>query len=73
MTLVPVLCALLLGGQMHGEGVNPVRLLTWVYRPLLRWALRHRVLTLSAAVWYLLGLSRWCRTLVGSSCLPQRG
>ena len=36
---------------MHGEGANPVlRPLTWVYRPLLRWALHHRVLTLSAAV-----------------------
>src|SRR5262249_25082446 len=27
-----------------------LRPLTWVYRPLLRWALRHRVLTLSAAL-----------------------
>ena len=36
---------------MHGEGANLVlRPLTWVYRPLLRWALRHRVLTLSAVV-----------------------
>src|SRR5262247_3450293 len=51
VTLVPVLCTLLLGGRMHGEGTNPVlRPLTWVYRPLLRWALRHRVLTLSAAL-----------------------
>src|SRR5262245_3088562 len=51
VTLVPVLCTLLLGGRMHGESANPVmRPLTWVYRPLLRWALRHRRLTLSAAV-----------------------
>src|SRR5262247_3136289 len=51
VTLVPVLCTLLLGGRMHGEGTNPVlRPLTWVYRPLLRWALQHRVLTLSAAL-----------------------
>ena len=50
VTLVPVLCTLLLGGRMHGEGANPVlRPLTWAYRPLLRWALRHRVLTLSTA------------------------
>ncbi len=27
-----------------------MRPLTWLYRPLLRWALRHRVLTLGAAV-----------------------
>jgi hypothetical protein len=36
---------------MHGEGANPVlRPLTWVYRPLLRWALRHRILTLRACL-----------------------
>jgi len=51
VTLVPVLCTLLLGGRMHAEGANPVlRPLTWAYRPLLRWALRHRILTISAAV-----------------------
>src|SRR5215813_8329458 len=51
VTLVPVLCTLLLGGTMHGESANPVmRPLVWLYRPLLRWALRHRVLTIGAAV-----------------------
>jgi Cu(I)/Ag(I) efflux system membrane protein CusA/SilA len=51
VTLVPVLCTLLLGGRMHGESANPVmRPLIWLYRPLLRWALRHRVLTIGAAV-----------------------
>jgi Cu(I)/Ag(I) efflux system membrane protein CusA/SilA len=51
VTLVPVLCSLLIGGTMRGEADNPVmRPLIWVYRPLLRWVLRHRVLTLGAAV-----------------------
>src|SRR5262247_3375764 len=51
VTLVPVLCTLLLGGRIHGESANPVmRPLVWLYRPLLRWALRHRVLTIGAAV-----------------------
>src|SRR5262247_1225127 len=51
VTLVPVLCTLLLGGRIRGEEANPVmRPMVWLYRPLLRWALRHRVLTLSAAV-----------------------
>ena len=51
VTLVPVLCTLLLGGRMHGESANPVmRPLVWLYRPLLRWALRHRLLTIGAAV-----------------------
>jgi Cu(I)/Ag(I) efflux system membrane protein CusA/SilA len=51
VTLVPVLCSLLIGGKIRGEDDNPVmRPLIRVYRPLLRWALRHRVLTMGAAV-----------------------
>jgi Cu(I)/Ag(I) efflux system membrane protein CusA/SilA len=51
VTLVPVLCTLLLGGTMHGEGDNPVlRPLIWIYRPLLRWALQHRLVTIGIAV-----------------------
>src|SRR6266568_5625513 len=51
VTLVPVLCSLLIGGTIRGEHANPImRPLMWVYRPLLRWTLRHRVLTLGAAV-----------------------
>jgi Cu(I)/Ag(I) efflux system membrane protein CusA/SilA len=51
VTLVPVLCTLLLGGTMHSESANPVmRPLVWLYRPLLRWALQHRLLTIGAAV-----------------------
>ena len=51
VTLVPVLCTLLLGGKMHGEGENPVlRPLIWIYRPLLGWALRHRLVTVGMAV-----------------------
>jgi Cu(I)/Ag(I) efflux system membrane protein CusA/SilA len=51
VTLVPVLCTLLLRGTMHGESANPVmRPLVWLYRPLLGWALRHRLLTMGAAV-----------------------
>jgi len=51
VTLVPVLCSLLIGGKIRGEEANPVmRVLVWLYRPVLVWALRHRVLTLGAAV-----------------------
>jgi copper/silver efflux system protein len=51
VTLVPVLCSLLIGGRIRGEGDNPVMWpLIWVYRPLLRWALRHRVMTIGVAV-----------------------
>ncbi len=51
VTLVPVLCSLFIGGRVRGEDANPVmRLLTWLYRPVLGWTLRHRTLTLASAV-----------------------
>ncbi len=50
VTLVPVLCTLLLRGKFHAEQANPVmRALHFFYRPVLRFALNHRVLTVSAA------------------------
>jgi copper/silver efflux system protein len=50
VTLVPVLCSLLIGGRVRGEGSNPImRPLIWLYRPLLGWTLRHRWLTIGAA------------------------
>ena len=51
VTLVPVLCSLLIGGRIRPEERNPVmRPLVWAYRPVLGWALRHRVLTIGVAV-----------------------
>lgn len=51
VTLVPVLCTLLLGGKFHAEQANPVmRFLQALYRPALSFALRHRLLTVAAAV-----------------------
>ena len=56
VTLVPVLCSLLLGGRVRSEEASPVmRPLVWLYRPVLGWTLRHRVLTLGAAVLTLAG------------------
>ncbi len=56
VTLVPVLCTLLIGGAVRGEDRNPImRPLVWIYRPLLDWALRHRVLTLTLALLVLAG------------------
>src|SRR5207248_336102 len=50
ITLVPVLCTFLIRGKLHREDHNPVmRILGAMYRPVLRWALRHRFLTLAAA------------------------
>jgi copper/silver efflux system protein len=56
VTLVPVLCTLLIGGTVRGEERNPImRPLVWIYRPLLDWALGHRVLTLGLALLVLAG------------------
>jgi Cu(I)/Ag(I) efflux system membrane protein CusA/SilA len=51
LTLVPVLCTYLLGGEFHSEQSNPVmRLLRAIYRPVLLLALRHRLVTVSIAL-----------------------
>jgi Cu(I)/Ag(I) efflux system membrane protein CusA/SilA len=56
VTLVPVLCTLLIGGTVRGEERNPImRPLVWMYRPVLGWALRHRILTLGLALLVLVG------------------
>ena len=50
VTLVPVLCTFLLGGKFHAEQANPVmRFLQALYRPVLSFALNHRVITISLA------------------------
>ncbi|HXR96376.1 MAG TPA: CusA/CzcA family heavy metal efflux RND transporter [Terriglobales bacterium] len=54
VTLVPVLMLLLLRGRLRPESVNPISRLTQaVYRPVLRWCLRHRALTLAANLAFL--------------------
>ncbi|PYM21585.1 MAG: CusA/CzcA family heavy metal efflux RND transporter [Candidatus Rokuibacteriota bacterium] len=56
VTLVPVLCSLLIGGRIRGEDANPImRPLTWLYRPVLGWTLRHRALTLAGATLIFVG------------------
>ncbi|HUE80550.1 MAG TPA: CusA/CzcA family heavy metal efflux RND transporter [Pyrinomonadaceae bacterium] len=56
VTLVPVLCTFLLGGKFHAEQSNPVmRFLQAVYRPALRFALTHRLVTISIAAMLFIG------------------
>src|SRR5438132_3883094 len=51
VTLVPVLCTFLLRGKFHSEQANPVmRFLQALYRPVLRLALRHRLITVLTAL-----------------------
>jgi Cu(I)/Ag(I) efflux system membrane protein CusA/SilA len=70
VTLVPVLCTLLLGGRLHAEEANPVmRMLRATYRPILRAALAHRALTMTAAA-FLFGGAIVLARGIGSEFMP---
>src|SRR5215813_2378288 len=70
VTLVPVLCTFLIRGRLHREESNPVmRLLRAVYAPVLRFALRHRVLTLACAA-ALFGFAIFLAGSIGSEFMP---
>lgn len=70
VTLVPVLCTFLIRGRLHREEDNPVmRLLRAIYRPVLRWALNHRLLTLGAAA-ALFAAAVFLATTIGSEFMP---
>jgi Cu(I)/Ag(I) efflux system membrane protein CusA/SilA len=70
VTLVPVLCTFLIRGRLHREEDNPVmRFLRAIYAPTLRFALRHRVLTLGAAV-VLFAFALFLASTIGSEFMP---
>src|SRR5438093_6630374 len=70
VTLVPVLCTFLIRGRLHREEDNPVmRLLRGIYAPTLRFALRHRVLTLGSAI-LLFGFALFLASSIGSEFMP---
>src|SRR4051812_38226251 len=70
VTLVPVLCTLLLGGKFRPEEANPVmRLLRRLYQPILKAALAHRLLTISAAACLFIGALVLARG-IGSEFMP---
>ena len=70
VTLVPVLCTFLIRGKLHREDANPVmHALGAIYKPALRWALKHRIMTLSAAV-AIFASALWLATTIGSEFMP---
>ena len=70
ITLVPVLCTMLLRGQLRDESVNPLmRVLRALYRPSLEWALAHRAATLGLATVVLAG-ALFVGTKIGSEFMP---
>jgi copper/silver efflux system protein len=70
VTLVPVLCTFLIRGKLHREEDNPImRGLRALYRPILNWALRHRIITLSTAV-VIFAVAVLLATTIGSEFMP---
>ena len=70
VSLVPILCTLLLRGKVHREEGNPVmRVLQWLYQPVLRWALRHRAITLALALALFSG-ALFLATRIGNEFMP---
>src|SRR5882724_11151764 len=70
VTLVPVLCTFLLRGKFHPEQANPVmRALHFVYRPVLRFSLNHRLLTVTLAALLFAG-SILLATGIGKEFMP---
>src|SRR6266581_2351363 len=70
VTLVPVLCTFLIRGRLHREEDNPImRILRSIYAPTLRFALRHRLLTLTLAGG-LFAFSLYIATTIGSEFMP---
>ena len=70
VTLVPVLCTFLIRGKLHREDDNPLmRVMRAIYQPVLRWALRHRILTLSTAL-LLFAAALYTATTIGSEFMP---
>jgi len=70
VTLVPVLCTYLIRGKLHREDVNPVmHFLQWLYKPVLTWALKHRLTTLAGAC-ALFIFAMFLATTIGSEFMP---
>jgi Cu(I)/Ag(I) efflux system membrane protein CusA/SilA len=70
VTLVPVLCTFLIRGKLHREEANPVmHFLQRLYKPVLSWALRHRLTTMAgAAALFLFAMA--LATTIGSEFMP---
>ena len=70
VTLVPVLCTFLVRGRLHREEDNPVmRFLRAIYAPSLRFALRHRGVTLVSAMMFF-AFALFLASTIGSEFMP---
>jgi copper/silver efflux system protein len=70
VTLVPALMLLFVRGRIMPEGKNPVnRALIWLYRPIIRTALRHKAATILIALG-ILGATLWPAMRLGTEFMP---
>ncbi len=70
VTLVPALMLLFVRGRIMPERRNPVnRALIWLYRPVIRTALRYKAATIAIAIAVLIG-SLWPAMRLGSEFMP---
>jgi Cu(I)/Ag(I) efflux system membrane protein CusA/SilA len=70
VTLVPVLCTYLIRGKLRREEANPVmHFLHRLYKPVLAWALNHRITTLAGAS-ALFIFAMFLTTTIGSEFMP---
>src|SRR6476660_8589168 len=70
VTLVPALMVLFVRGRIMPEHRNPVnRFLIWVYRPVIRLALRFKALTIIAALVIMVG-GLWPAMRLGTEFMP---
>ena len=71
VTLVPALMVIFVRGRIIPEHRNPInRALIWVYRPIIRWVLRAKTLTIVLAL-AALGASIWPARQLGSEFMPN--
>ncbi len=71
VTVVPALMVLFVRGHIVPENKNPVnRFLIWVYRPVIKWVLKAKALTIAIALG-VLAVSVWPATKLGSEFMPN--
>ncbi|MCP9626504.1 efflux RND transporter permease subunit [Rhodopseudomonas palustris] len=71
ITLVPALMVIFVRGRIISEHKNPVnRFLIWVYRPVIRWVLNAKTLTIMLAL-VALAVTIWPARQLGSEFMPS--
>jgi Cu(I)/Ag(I) efflux system membrane protein CusA/SilA len=71
VTLVPALMVIFVRGRIISEHKNPVnRFLIWIYRPVIRWVLNAKALTIALAV-VVLAVTLWPVRQLGTEFMPD--